>query len=124
MKVYFAAKFSDQARARRIAESFLGKVIVTSRWLWGTLGDPFLDAKRDLEDVAKCDVFVLLKDGDMSDVHELALSTSAGRHVEFGYAIALGKRVITCQQTNVFHTLVERAEESDLERVLFDEISV
>ena len=42
-------------------------------------------AQCDLRDIAACDVFVLVDDGEPS---------SGGRHVELGYALALGKHVV------------------------------
>jgi nucleoside 2-deoxyribosyltransferase len=101
MKVYLAARFSDRAYMELVADRLksLG-VEITSTWNYG--GEEGLDregiAMLDLKDVDRCDTLV-------SYTQPLGTMTKGGgRHVEFGYGLAKGKRLILIgEQENVFH---------------------
>ena len=57
-------------------------------------------AKVDLEEVESCDLLIALTEGKASPY------SGGGRHVEFGYALALGKDTWVIGPTeNIFHTL-------------------
>lgn len=57
-------------------------------------------AKVDLEEVEACDLLIALTEGPASPY------SRGGRHVEFGYALALGKDTWVIGPTeNIFHTL-------------------
>lgn len=106
MKIYLAAQFKEQLLMRewRKLLNNAGHDI-TSRWL----GEDEVDekskiaanaAKIDLEDIDKASVVIsqTLSRGD--------LFTGGGRHIEFGYALANGKRLINIGgYENVFHQL-------------------
>jgi hypothetical protein len=108
---YLAAAFARQAEMRQRRAELLAALPaarVTSSWLDETASEPSaldrLDtdpasvwphAQQDLLDVAAADVLVSVTGS----------GGSGGRHVEFGYAIALRKRlVLVGPRENVFHT--------------------
>lgn len=101
MKVYIAAPYPVRDRAAtmmRVLE--LRGVEVTSRWLKAP--DTMCDehARKDLEDVAAADVLLALNPEGWED------KGTGGRHVELGYAIALGKPILLVgERTNIFHYL-------------------
>jgi nucleoside 2-deoxyribosyltransferase len=99
LKVYIAAKFEQQAEVCDKATELehLG-MEVTSRWRFEDGTIPLAAcAQMDLDDVKDADVLLLLTSGGKS---------GGGKHVETGYAIALGKRVIMVgPKENVFHNL-------------------
>lgn len=73
---------------------------IVARWVYG--GEEGLSREQiatlDLADVDACDVLVAF-----TKPHG-TLTTGGGRHVEFGYALARGKRmVIIGYRENVFH---------------------
>ena len=112
-KVYVAAPGELQEQARAIAKKLeaLG-FKVTSRWLYMDLqGDQADGARVDLQDINKADILLLINPA------EFMRSGTGGRHVEFGYAAALGKQLVVLGvRSNVFHHLsnvrvIERAED-------------
>lgn len=112
MKLYLAAKYAEAhvMRAWRDVLHAEGHA-VTARWIDGAhdmndLGEH--DAQRtqfaeeDLEDIENADCLILW------NPLQLHGQGRGGRHVEFGYAIARGKRiVIVGDRENVFHYLGE-----------------
>lgn len=113
MKIYIAAPYPLREEARRIMillES--AGHHVTSRWIVeDQVGMSHEHATHDLEDVARADLLLA--------VHQEAWHNrgTGGRHVEFGYALALGIPVVLWgQRTNNFHHLnhvrvIERLED-------------
>ena len=107
MRIYLAARYRRRPEMQRRTEelSALGHH-VTSRWIRGShsvsggLDDPSWArfAQEDLEDVAAADTVVcFLEPGG---------GGSGGRHVEFGMALAWGKRTIVVgEPEHLFHTL-------------------
>jgi len=101
MKIYLAACFEQQAEVRTKANQLANLGIeCVSRWRFeegnNTMGNAEC-ARMDLEDIRAADMFVVLTD---------QTSPSGGKHVETGYAIALGKPVmIVGRKENVFHNL-------------------
>jgi len=103
--VYLAARFSRQAEMRKYRDLLeKSRIWVTATWLDqkgdGELGDhPDQDTKHavmDLEDVRVADGLVFFS--------ERNLARRGGRHVEFGYALALGKQVyVVGNRENIFH---------------------
>lgn len=118
MKVYLAAAWSRRKEILAVAEELIeAGVEVTSRWLWeetslqkeARLGNKERDLRErcyyDLADVDAADILVRFTDpetqnrgniyddksGDKVDVRLL----SAARMVEWGYAMAKGKSLIT-----------------------------
>lgn len=106
MKAYIAACFQQQEEVKQKAKELqmLG-VVVTSRWRYeqgsGDGSEPSMAAKYaacadfDLHDIEAADTFILLAG---------QVSRTGGKHVETGYALAKGKRVIVVGPAeNVFH---------------------
>jgi nucleoside 2-deoxyribosyltransferase len=125
MKVYLAARFSRLPELVAYADDLAEQGIeVTSRWLRGGhewVGTPDEEipvennarfAREDIEDLMAADVVVCFTESARSG------PARGGRHVEFGYALAMGKPVITVgHRENVFYCLpevmfVETAEEA------------
>ncbi len=106
MKIYLAAKFSEQLLMRdwRIKLTLAGH-LVTSRWLEADEEDEKQSiagkaALIDLEDIDAAELVIskTLNRGD--------LFTGGGRHIEFGYSFAKGKRLINVGgYESVFHQL-------------------
>ncbi len=80
--------------------------VVTSRWLkagheMGAKEDRVF-ALEDLDDVATASVLLAINPPGWEE------KGTGGRHVELGYALARGKRVILMgKRSNVFHALVD-----------------
>ena len=108
MKVYLASRYSDRLTMIAWRETLrrLGAE-VTSRWINGgheierdAQGDEDRRrfAEEDMEDVRAADVVIV------HSPREFFRTGRGGRHVEFGYALALGKRIILVgERENVFH---------------------
>lgn len=106
MRVYLCAAWRRQALMRSYREILRDAldVEVTSRWLDCT-GDPVIDpeaqriaAAMDLADLELADQVIALT--ETPDVGYM----TGGRHVEVGYALALGKTVhVIGAPENVFH---------------------
>lgn len=127
MKIYIAARFSRRPEAHALAKELqqLGHKI-TSRWVKPDsdhvtptgLSQQAADAERerfakeDLEDLIACDMCVSL-------MEEPRGNGRGGRHVEFGIAIGLDKRlVIVGPRETVFHHLPNVAWHPDVESLL------
>ncbi len=99
IRIYIAAPFQLQDAAKALRELLASQGIrCVSRWIDApeNLDDKW--ARRDLYDVASCDVFVLLNPQDW------ASRGTGGRHVECGYALALNKPIVLLgARTNIFH---------------------
>lgn len=104
--VYLSASFSRREELNRYREELAEVGIeVTSRWLtdptpeltddaWRTL------AAKDRDDIRRADALVLFADSE--------LDSRGGRHVEFGMALALEKRLIIVGEIeNLFRRLAE-----------------
>ena len=122
MNIYLASRYSRIDELNRYKQQLekLGQS-VTSRWLKGEHqihgADAFqstrkteldspekaaLFAKDDVEDLAAADVVICFTEKPRAE------STRGGRHVEFGMALALNKRLIVIgPRENVFHCLPE-----------------
>ena len=107
-KIYLAATYSRNAEmrgARDVLESFGYEI--TSRWI----DDPAVYDEGRLEsDTAACGRFAEATLGDILGAETVISFTGGGgkggRHVEFGLAVALGKRlVVVGPREHVFHTL-------------------
>lgn len=97
--IYIAAPgpMVHEARALRSLLQASG-LAVTSRWLDAIFEDTHEAAQMDLDDVRQADTLIALNPPSW------ALKGTGGRHVELGYALALGKRVLLFgARTNVFH---------------------
>jgi len=100
-KIYIAAMFSQRAAMEIIADELKGYGFeIVARWVYG--GEDGLSREQialtDIADVDACDTLVAFTQcrGTMH--------TGGGRHVEFGYALAKGKKIIVIgDRETVFH---------------------
>lgn len=103
MKVYLAAPYAEMPRMQQWAVKLReAGHTCTSRWIYGPLLPFKAAAQMDLNDIDEADAVVsmTLAPGSMF--------SSGGRHVEFGYALARGKRLIIINSVgpeNIFHEL-------------------
>lgn len=109
-RIYLAGRYSDKEliteRATDLARA--GHKIV-SRWIAEphppqtqlsdiTTGELVAYANIDITDIHRCDTFLFFSVDPLVPTHR------GGRHVEFGYALALGKRIVVFgPKENIFH---------------------
>ena len=113
--IYLAARYSrnEEMRGVRDVLQALGYE-VTSRWIdqhGGNLLESIVAEKLNA-DPAECSKYAAVDVDDLTRADTVVSFTSAdgggkgGRHIEFGLALGLGKRlVIVGPRENVFHTL-------------------
>jgi len=101
MKIYIAAPFELRTLSIHLMEHLESKGHeVTSTWLKKLDENSHETAQTDLADIARSEVLILV------NFSEWASRGTGGRHVEFGYALALGIPVIVHgSRTNLFHYL-------------------
>lgn len=129
MKIYLAARFTAQQEMRGVRDvlTVLGYE-VTSSWIdltvheVGPVGltpdvmnaDPDRcapHAAHDMDDLLRADAVALFT--------SLGASTTGGRHVELGMALAAGKRVMLVgPRENIFQTLPQVEHYSDWPRLV------
>jgi hypothetical protein len=114
MKIYLAARYSRNGEMRGVRDVLqaLGHE-VTSRWIdqhGGNLLESIVAEKLN-ENPGACAHYAEVDVADLSAADVVVSFTSeggggkGGRHVEFGLALGLGKRlVIVGPRENVFHT--------------------
>jgi nucleoside 2-deoxyribosyltransferase len=113
MKVYLAAAY---ARRDEIADharylQWKSGIEVVSSWLDETYS-PTIDittlpgginqalAEKDVQEINSCDLIIFFAENQNNQ------PPRGGRHVEFGIALALGKRIIVVgERENIFHHL-------------------
>lgn len=119
-KVYIAAPSESQAIVKEMAYLLRQNgITITARWIhedFKTQNTPALLrewAIKDLEDVAAADILLAFNS------EEFRHKGTGGRHVELGYAIALGKPILLYgARTNVFHHHPQVIELEDGENLL------
>lgn len=115
-KIYLAARFSRRHECHEIAKLLQAQGhIITSRWVMPDAdhvipagqSEQAADAERrrfameDCDDVRECDWMISL-------MQEPRDNSRGGRHIEFGMALGLGKRLtIIGPRETVFHHLDE-----------------
>ncbi len=100
-KIYIAAPYElrDAAISLKQILEVCGYE-VTAKWLVDIDQDDDATARKDLADVARADVLLLL------NPEAYRRSGTGGRHCEFMYAWALGKEVVVLGvRSNIFHHL-------------------
>ena len=107
MRIYIAARY-DRRFEMLGAASALERAghHVTSHWIEGGRGDDpaIVPAVEDLIDLARADCLVSFTEDPGRNVPWAA---RGGRHVEFGVAVATGKRLcILGPRENIFHHLL------------------
>jgi hypothetical protein len=112
MKVYIAAQFSRLPEMRALIPVFQEhNLFICSRWLQEKCSPNVKlhdlspkyhgeTAEIDIEDVDSCGLFVFFSENPLLGIPR------GGRHVEFGYALAKGKRIaVIGPYENTFHYL-------------------
>jgi hypothetical protein len=105
MRIYIASRYDRRFEMLGVAATLMrAGHDVTSRWIEGRGGDPELVAAlEDLADVARADCLVSFTEEPNRGV---AWAARGGRHVEFGVAVALQKRLcVVGPRENIFHHL-------------------
>lgn len=116
MKFYLAATYNRNPEMRMYRDILTAKGHeVTSRWIDQHDGvakeaavtkelnespeEYLVFATHDIEDIERADALVCFTGGEAG---------RGGKHVEFGYALGRGKRIVLIESlVNVFHTLPE-----------------
>jgi nucleoside 2-deoxyribosyltransferase len=119
LSVYLAAPFELRPDAIRLMHWLEARgVTVTSTWLRQDDEVSDMHARQDLADVDRADVLVALNPPEWSR------AGTGGRHVEFGYAVAKGKRIVLCgSRSNMFHHLSDVVRVTS-EEALLDELTL
>lgn len=116
MQVYIAAPYPEREAAIQVMQRLEAAGFgVTSTWLkeHDELADKY--ARLDLDDILRSDAVVALN----PTVYQNA--GTGGRHVEFGYALALNRPIVLVgERSNIFHYLddIDVCSEADLVDVL------
>jgi hypothetical protein len=104
MKIYIASRYDRRFEMLGVTGVLMrAGHVVTSRWVEGRGEGPALAALEDLSDILRADCLI-----SFTEEPEAGVSWAArgGRHVEFGYALAAGKRLcVVGPRENVFHFL-------------------
>lgn len=101
MKIYPAARYGRREEMAQISDYLKSKGFeITARWVYG--GEEGLSrediALLDFEDVDKADVVLSFTE------RRGTANVAGGRHVEFGYGLAKGKRMVVIgERETVFH---------------------
>ena len=106
MRIYIAARYDRRFEMLGVASELMrAGHEVTSRWIEGGRGDDpeLVAAIEDIADLGRADCLVTFTERPERTV---AWAARGGRHVEFGIALATGKRLcIVGLRENVFHHL-------------------
>lgn len=137
MNYYFAARYSRNEEMRRYRDIIQAKIsgaCVTSRWIdqhGGNLLNSFVSSKLNSDSHAECWIYGNKDIEDVEACHTIVSFTGddgtskGGRHVEFGYAMALGKRlIIVGLRENIFHTHPLAVRFSTFEEFLEYEVGI
>lgn len=127
MNIYLAARFSQHSEMQGVRDvlEVLGHKI-TSRWIDLHGGDQLESATSDQLNVdpEACSVFGIHDIEDMDAAETMISFTTTGggkggRHVEFGYGLATGKRmVLVGPREHIFHTLPQVEHYPDWSRLV------
>ena len=106
MRIYIAARYDRRFEMLGVAAALIrAGHDVTSRWIEGGRGgdSELVAALEDVGDLAHADCLVTFTEQPERNV---AWAARGGRHVEFGIALACGKRLcVVGPRENVFHHL-------------------
>lgn len=107
MRIYLAARYDRRWEMLGVAATLeRAGHHVTSQWIEGGRGDDpaIVPAIEDLIDLAGADCLVSFTE---DSGHNVPWAARGGRHVEFGVAVATGKRLcIVGPRENIFHHLL------------------
>lgn len=101
MKIYIAAPYPCREEAVDVMRWLESQGhTVTSRWLTDSEDISDTSANQDLEDIRDAHLLLALNSAGWESLG------SGGRHVELGYALALGKSIVLVGfRSNIFHYL-------------------
>jgi len=105
VRIYLAARFDRSGEMLNVAGALSGAGhFITSRWIHGRQNAPDLvSAVEDIEDLSEADCLVSFTERPTEGV---SWAARGGRHVEFGVALAMGKRLcVVGPRENIFHHL-------------------
>ena len=111
MKIYLAARYSRMEELRGYAgELVAAGHVITARWIRGGNGIPEtavvdMESQRfaleDFRDLQVADAVI-----SWTEPPRVESTARGGRHVEFGLALAMGKRLLVVgPRENLFHTM-------------------
>jgi hypothetical protein len=107
MRIYLAARYERRFEMLGVAATLArAGHEVTSRWIEGGRGDDpaIVPAVEDLIQLSQADCLVSFTEDPQRKV---AWAARGGRHVEFGVALATGKRLcVVGPRENIFHHLL------------------
>lgn len=107
MRIYLAARYERRFEMLGVAATLArAGHEVTSRWIEGGRGDDpaIVPAVEDLIQLSHADCLVSFTEDPQRNV---AWAARGGRHVEFGVALATGKRLcVVGPRENIFHHLL------------------
>ena len=104
MRIYIASRYDRRFEMLGITGVLMrAGHSVTSRWIEGRGDGPEVAAAEDFEDVLRADCLVSFTEEPAAGV---TWAARGGRHVEFGLALAAGKRLcVVGPRENIFHFL-------------------
>jgi hypothetical protein len=104
MRIYIASRYDRRFEMLGVTGVLMrAGHDVTSRWIEGRGDGPELEAREDVADVLRADCLLSFTEEPTAGV---PWSARGGRHVEFGVALATGKRLcIVGPRENIFHYL-------------------
>jgi hypothetical protein len=128
VRVYLAARYSRKKEIKALIPVLLEhNILTTSRWLQEEFSETATlnefsptfcrwTAGIDLDDIDNSDTVVFFSEDPTIG------TPRGGRHVEFGYALARGKRMIVIGgEENIFHYLPEVVHYPDVQTFLESE---
>lgn len=123
VKIYLAARYCRREEMENIALDLMNAYgyDITSEWVFGGEEGKTLEdiAIMDLDHVNSADTII-----SFTETEDVGYYTG-GRHVEFGYGLALGKRVVVIGRLeNVFHSFPTVEQFDTLEDWIKSETSI
>jgi hypothetical protein len=104
VKIYIASRYGRRFEMLGVTSVLMrAGHVVTSRWVEGRGEGPEVEAKEDIDDVLRADCLLSFSE---EPTEQVTWAARGGRHVEFGVALATGKRLcLIGPRENVFHYL-------------------
>lgn len=104
MRIYLASRYDRRFEMLGVTAVLMkAGHDVTSRWIEGRGDGPEVEAVEDVEDVLRADCILCFTE---EPTEHVSWAARGGRHVEFGVALAMGKRLcVVGPRENIFHHL-------------------
>lgn len=104
MRIYLASRYDRRFQMLGVTSILMrAGHVVTSRWIEGRGEGPEVEAAEDIADVLRADCLLSFTE---EPTEHVTWAARGGRHVEFGVALATGKRLcVIGPRENVFHYL-------------------